>query len=95
MMDMEHCLDCKKEEMSKKYDSMSSRISSMKWHQDDYDRMKGKGRFRKDHPDSFKMMETMMDEKTNMLKKHMGHDLPTEKALEDKPTPATTGIYIG
>jgi hypothetical protein len=62
---------------------------------EDYDRMKGKGKFKKEHPDSHEMMEKMMDEKTELMNKHMGHDLPVEKSLEEKPVLTTVGSYSG
>lgn len=93
MYDMDRCDKCK--DKSKEYDSISSRISSMSYHEDDYNRVKGKGKFAKDHPDSKKMMNELLDKKTKMLTEHMGHGVPVEKSLEDKPQPITTGIYSG
>ena len=93
MYDMEHCDKCK--DKAKEYSSLSSRISSMKYHEEDYDRMKGKGKFKKEHADSKKMMHDMMDKKTKMITEHMGHDLPTEKSLEDKAGPISVGVYHG
>lgn len=88
---MHGCSDCKKDGMDRKSGELSSRISSMRWHMDDYDRMKGKGKFKKDHPDTYKMFETMLNEKTDMLAKHMKHDL----VGDDKPDVAPGGVAIG
>lgn len=87
---MHNCDDCKKDGAHKKSNELGSRISSMRYHAEDYDRMKGKGRFKKDHPDSHEMMESMMDEKTKLMTKHMGHTIPVEKDLEDKAYPIGT-----
>lgn len=92
---MHNCHDCKKDGTDKKYENLSSRVSSMRWHMDDYDRMKGKGKFKKDHPDDIKRFHGMLDEKTKMLSAHMGHDLPAEKKLEEKPPVITVGSYSG
>lgn len=92
---MHSCSKCKEEGADKKHSELSSRISSMRWHAEDYDRMKGKGRFKKDHPDSHEMMEKMMDDKTKLLTNHMGHSIPAETSLEEKPRPITTGMYSG
>lgn len=92
---MHNCADCKKDGNDKKHEGLSSRISSMRWHMEDYDRSKGKGRFKKDHPDSQKMFDSMLDEKTKLITKHMGHDIPTEKSLEDNAGSISVGVYRG
>ena len=81
---MYNCHDCK--ENYKKYEEVSSRHNSMMYHEQDYDRMHGKGSFKKKYPDSHKAMEELMDMKTKMLTAHMKHELPEEEPHdESKP----------
>jgi hypothetical protein len=94
-MGMYNCPDCKKDGTHKKHDELESRISSMRYHSEDYDKTKGKGRFKKDHPDSVKMLDGMLGEKTKLLMTHMGHGIPVETPLEDKPAVTTVGSYSG
>jgi len=90
---MHNCPDCK--DKHKEYNEISSRISSLRYHAEDYDRTKGKGKFKKDHPDSAKVMDDLMTKKTKMLTAHMGHDIPVDKSLEDKANPISVGVYHG
>jgi len=90
---MHNCPHCKDKE--KEYGEISSRVSSMRYHMEDYDRMKGKGKFKKDHPDSVKRFDNMLNKKTKMLTAHLGHDLPVETKLEEKPPVITVGSYSG
>jgi len=75
-MGMYNCPDCK--DKNKEYNETSSRHDSMMYHMQDYDRLHGKGAFKKKHSDSYKMMEELMDKKTKMLTDHMSHSYEEE-----------------
>lgn len=82
-MGMYNCPDC--DDKGKKYDEISNRFSSLRYHSEEYDRLKGKGKFAKDHPESAKLMDELLAKKTEMLTKHAKHEMYEEPHDESKP----------
>lgn len=66
----------KRETLQKKRNELSSRYSALSWSARDYDDKKGKGQYAKKHPDGQKLMNDLLEQKTNL-------DLEIAKLKED------------
>lgn len=79
----------------KEYESANSRYHSLRYTADDYDRVKGKGAFKKKYPDSAKLMDELLEKKTALKIAHAKHE-PVEEKEEavDAPRPSTAGVPV-
>ena len=78
MYDMKQCKDCG-EDTENEYDNISRRLSSSQYHMEEYDRMKGKGSFKKNEAGALALMDELMDRKTALLKSHLVHSTAPKK----------------
>lgn len=72
MYDMKDCAKCG-EDAHKEYENMGSRMRSAKYHEEEYDDIKGKGAFKKNSPATAKLVEGLLDRRTALLNNHLSH----------------------
>lgn len=95
MFSMYDCSECK--EHKKELEEYRSRYNHLYFAQEDYDRVKGKGAFKRKYPASVKLMNELLDKKTELELAHAKHEYREDK--EDKEeevaeTKAVAGIEV-